>query len=62
MKFWIARDLDGTLGLLDGDKPKPILGEWIPNNNYYNIDNRLFPEVTYKNSPQEIELKLIKKE
>lgn len=58
MKFWIARDLDGTLGLLDGDKPKPILGEWMPNNNYYSIDNRLFPEVTYQNSPQEIEIKL----
>ena len=62
MKFWIARDLDGTLGLLDGDKkPKPILGEWMPNKNYYSIDRRLFSEVTYENSPQEVEIKLINK-
>lgn len=59
MKLWIARDLDETLGLLNGDKPKPILGEWMPNNNYYSIDNRLFPEVTYQNSPQEIEINLL---
>ena len=61
MKLWIARDLDGTLGLLDGDKPKPILGEWMPKNNYYSIDSRLFPEVTFENSPQLVELKLVKK-
>ena len=30
----------------------------MPSNNYYSIDNRLFPEVTYQNSPQEIEIKL----
>lgn len=60
MKLWIARDYDGTLGLMDGDKkPKLILGEWIPNNNYYSIDRRLFPEVTFENSPQQVELKLI---
>jgi hypothetical protein len=61
MKLWIARDLDGTLCLFDGNKPKPILGEWMPNKNCYNIDRRLFPEVTYDNSPQEVELKLINK-
>lgn len=62
MKFWIVRDYDGTLGLLDGDKkPRVILGEWIPNKNYYSIDRRLFPEVTYDNSPQEVELKLANK-
>lgn len=60
MRLWVARDLDGTLGLFDGDKPKPILGEWMPDNDYYSIDNRLFPEVTYENSPQEIEI-VIKK-
>lgn len=26
----------------------------------FNIDNRLFPEITFENSPQEIELKLVK--
>lgn len=60
MKLWIVRDLDGTLSLSDGEEPKSILGVWIFNKNHYNIDNRLFPEITFVNSPQEIELKLVK--
>ena len=27
---------------------------------FINIDSRLFPEVTFENSPQEVELKLVK--
>lgn len=62
MKFWITRDYDGTLNLMDGDKkPRVILGEYIPNKNCYSIDKRLFPEVTYKNGPQEVEFKLVEK-
>lgn len=40
---------------------------WIPPKEYYNddysfhvyIDDKLFPEVTFENSPQEVELKLV---
>lgn len=71
MKVWIARDKDNSLsissykliyaGLVQG---------WIPPKEYYNdddvysfhvyIDDKLFPEETFENSPMEIELKLVK--
>ena len=64
MKLWIARDLDGTL-ILSNKEP------YLPNKCYdyfcfgddasiYYLDINMFPEITFKNSPQEIELKLIK--
>ena len=69
MKFWIARDSDGSLWMYDDE---PILSEYgwwgvrrknnsetkpaIPLHNWH------FPEVTYENSPQHVEIKLSKKE
>ena len=63
MKLWIARDKDETLRLF---QEKPTLDI------YYWFDNSLgmtgciaellkadFPEVTFENSPQEVELKLV---
>ena len=61
MNLWIARDLDGDLWLYNR-KPKKSLGGFIPINDdcdIMDIDNDLYPEVTYENSPQEVELKLI---
>ena len=66
MKLWIARDPDDVLFLY---KSKPQYhsvsaifvatdGVWI-NLSDYDMDD--FPEVTFENSPQEIELKLIEK-
>lgn len=63
MKIWIARDSYGlwlfenkpTKYLSNGDKCFNKFG-----NTRYLIDSRLFPEITFNNSPQEIELKLIK--
>lgn len=60
MRLWIARDLgkDGRL-TLHYEQPIYIVGRgwdkvWaIP-------DSSLFPEVTFENSPQEIEINLIK--
>ena len=66
MEYWIARDKDGTLWLFD---MKPIKNE-----NYFScavdsygrwseeceLKEHMFPEVTFENSPQKIELKLIK--
>ena len=63
MKLWIARDKDGELCLY---KTKP----WKRVNTIYNndefdcdddfmeIDSNLFPEVTFENSPQRVELEL----
>lgn len=57
MKFWIARDKDGTLLI---HLYEPIIDglEWI-SLDYRIIDKNLFPEVTFENSPHEVELKLV---
>lgn len=58
MKIWIARDKSGFLYLHD---KKPTLdGEyWVSKGSWSSIDIEYFPEVTFENSPQELELKLI---
>ena len=64
MKMWIARDkgtrnIEGAL-FLYVNKPNSNGGIWYGGEVFYGIDNRLFPEVTFENSPQEVEL-VIKK-
>lgn len=64
MKFWIARDSYG-LWLFE-NKPTKYLsnGDKCFNktdNTQYLIDQQLFPDVTFENSPQLVELKLVKK-
>ena len=66
--MWLARDEDRTLYLYSS---KPIKHEDM---NFWDldeedgdgcvnqIDSRLFPEVTYENSPQEIKISFINKE
>ena len=64
MKMYIARDSYGlwlfrrkpTKYISNGDKCFNQSG-----NMRYLIDSRLFPEVTFENSPQEVKLKLIDK-
>ena len=62
MKLWIARDKNNDLALytakpmlcynkyFDGHSPQMIAIE---------IDESLFPEVTFENSPQQVEIKLV---
>ena len=61
MKLWIARDEDGDIYLY---KNKPYLkaeGIWTcSDQEYFYLDEESFPEVTFENSPQEVEIKLIK--
>lgn len=60
MKLWIARDWGGLILF----QYKPSL---TYDNIWYNTDNKkflelpedLFPEITFENSPQEVELKFI---
>lgn len=64
MKFWIARNTDNTLVLFQS---KPILGvdftwEETLNEDCMYIEEYLFPEVTFENSPQQVEIKLVKDE
>lgn len=63
MKIWIARDKDGTLCLFR-EKPTLDVCYWLDHSLIMNgciaellkID---FPEITFENSPQQVELKLI---
>lgn len=61
MKMWIARNRDGLLALfrhkpwkLRYDTFDRLRGEFIE------LDERLYPEVTFENSPMEVELVLKK--
>ena len=69
MELWIARARDGELQLF-GEKPTRV-EEWgcfiLHKNPYSNITEtssmnpRWFPEVTWKNSPRKVEIKLKEK-
>jgi hypothetical protein len=67
MKMWIARDEDETLWFF---KEYPIKKEklFYPTTDitgrltyYCSMPTDIFPEVTFENSPMEVELKLIEK-
>lgn len=61
LKLWIARDKDGWLHLFSS-KPERVrthFGDCYTDK--WEIDERQFPEITWENSPQEVELKLIGK-
>jgi hypothetical protein len=66
MKLWIARDKNEYLSLF---RKKPIYRyshtfkheDWFDGDFLALIDSKSFPEITFENSPQEVELKLITK-
>lgn len=65
MKFWIARDEYGDLSLHNCE-PTYRMDEYDKTNYWFEericeLSASLFPEVTFENSPQEVELKLIEK-
>lgn len=60
MKLWIARDLDDTLCLYESKPYLDMYNDWDSDDNHFVIDNSQFPEITFENSPQEVELKLVK--
>lgn len=59
MELWAARDKNCDLSLYDVEPTENGFGCWESSGNYYEIDWRLFPEVTFENSPQKVEIKLI---
>ena len=61
MKMYIARDKNGNL-FLHRDRPHlfRLCGVW-DSDDYFRLDKVDFPEVTFENSPMEVELKLIEK-
>ena len=63
MKFWIARNKSGTL-VLWFNKPVKQGDGWYNNDGFFILDSvqsPTFGEVTFENSPQEVELKLVEK-
>ena len=66
-EYYIARDKDGLLWLFGSEPVKNETygvftvrrnenGEWTEE---YELKKEMFPEVTFENSPQKVELKLI---
>ena len=65
MKLWISRNQDGSLWLHE-EKPSLVYDDELRKWYYEGVsfldfyDESVFPEVTFENSPQEVELKLVK--
>ena len=57
IKLWVARDVDGELNLFN---EYPILNDeiWMSTGVIVAVPDEWLPEVTWENSPQEVELKL----
>lgn len=57
MKLWVARDADGDIYLHRNKPYQETTGIWTcDNQEYFWLDEECFPEVTFENSPQEVEL------
>ena len=62
MELWIARDPDGELVLYKTEpKVREYLGQksFDTDEEFLPIDNSLYPEVTFENSPRKIKINLI---
>jgi hypothetical protein len=64
MELWIARDECGYLTLFKTKPEKEVsmisrTTYWDDGNDNIAIDEKLFPEVTFENSPQQVEIKLV---
>ena len=61
MKIWIARDSDNSLWI-HKEKPKKCANPyfWVSNEDWWEVDEGFLPEVTFENSPMEVELVLKK--
>lgn len=69
MRFWVARDKDGSLWMYDDEpvlRSENSFGVKPKHNSETKPAKRLqdwyFPEVTFENSPQLVEIKSVKKE
>ena len=60
MKMWIARDLRGDLYLYTEKPEKIALYGYFTGDDWFELNTNAFPEVTFENSPQEVELKIKK--
>ena len=62
MKLWVARSLDNSILLctekMSFDKQFKEWGRYY--GSFLRLPKEYFPEVTFENSPQQVELKLVK--
>ena len=62
LKMWISRNIAGGLKLSINKPTLTEQGWWnAEDDTFFHINSKYFPEVTFENSPQEVELKLIEK-
>ena len=61
MKLYVARDGDGGLYLYPEEPTKDAIYKNWTSYNWIALELDLFPEVTFENSPIEVEIKLIEK-
>lgn len=61
MELWIARDKDGSLDLYEGVPERNEVGGYFASltDYYLPLDDDLFPEITWENSPNKVEIKLV---
>ena len=57
-KLWVARNKSNTLTLWFNKPVKQGEG-WYNNDGFFILDSVQFTEVTFENSPQQVELKII---
>lgn len=61
MKIWIARDYSGLWAF--SEEPTKKCNVFTSSTIYckvYQLDSELFPEITFENSPHQVEIKFIK--
>lgn len=61
MKMWIARDMRGDLYLYTEKPEKIATYDYFTGDDWFELNTNAFPEITFENSPIEVELKLIEK-
>lgn len=66
IKGWLARDKDGSLAVYLYIKPYKAIGRdnipldyWYNNKPCIDLDENLYPEVTWNTEPKEIEVQII---
>lgn len=62
MEYWACREKNGNLSLFVGEKPYTNGLFWMNGDYGYGIDvdnEEFLTEVTFENSPQRVEIKLI---
>lgn len=55
-KLWIARDKNGELYLYDKKPFKGEQGFYSTDKNWFKLNDNSHPEITFENSPQQIEI------